>query len=184
MNDDHMADVVAQFFSTLTPVAEEEVAWLGGTIRLRLRVYLTDELPPLAYVTSVRAVVVAAAGCAVLRNPDGVHALPGGRREPHEALRDTLFREILEETGCLVTSSQPLALLHFHHLTDKPAVYPYPYPDFVQMVFAVRGTPGPFTGDPDRYEASVELVAPSQLAAIALPAYQRLLVRSALQLLG
>ena len=98
---------VRRFFASKTPVAEEEVAWLGGTIRLRLRVYLTDEMPPLDYVSSVRAVVVPDAGCAVLRNADGVHVLPGGRREPDETLRETLCREIGEETGCRVATSQP-----------------------------------------------------------------------------
>jgi 8-oxo-dGTP pyrophosphatase MutT (NUDIX family) len=175
---------VGRFFATLTPAAEEEVAWLGGTIRLRLRVYLTDELAPLDYVSSVRAVVVTDAGCAVLRNADGVHALPGGRREPDETLQETLCRELREEIGCRVTTSQPFGLLHFHHLTGKPSVYPYPYPDFLQVVFAVRGTPDEPSGTPDPYETSVEFVALSRLGSIELPAYQRLLVRSALLLLG
>src|SRR5512138_585847 len=44
-------------FSELTAVAEEPVVWLGGAIRLRLRVYLTDTLPAFEHITSVRAVV-------------------------------------------------------------------------------------------------------------------------------
>jgi hypothetical protein len=46
------------------------------------------------------------------------------------------------------------------------------------------GTPDQPSGNPDPYETSLEFVAPSRLGAIELPAYQRLLVRSALQLLG
>ena len=30
------------------------------------------------------------------------------------------------------------AVLHFHHLTPKPAGHEYPYPDFLQPIFAVE----------------------------------------------
>jgi len=179
-----MTEALGDFFSALTPVAEEQVLWLNGAIQLRLSVYLTDLLPELEHITSVRAVLCTDAGCAVLRNADGVHALPGGRREAHESLEATLRRELLEETGCSVSSLRSLGLLGFHHLTAKPADYRYPYPDFAQVVFAARGTAHATLGDPDGYETSVEFVPPSRLAEIAVPAYQRLLVARAVQLLG
>lgn len=179
-----MPQTLRDFVSALTPIAEEDVLWLGGALRLRLRVYLTDALPALEYITSVRAVLYTDTGCAVLRNVDGVHALPGGRRAAHESLEDTLRRELLEETGCGVSSLQPLALMHFQHLTPKPSDYPYPYPDFAQVVFAVRGAAQRAAGDPDSYETSVEFLAPSRLGELALPPYQRLLVKAGLQLLG
>jgi ADP-ribose pyrophosphatase YjhB (NUDIX family) len=172
------------FLSTMTPIAEEEIAWLKGTIRLQLRVYLTRELPALEYVTSVRAVLMSDGGCAVLRNADGVHVLPGGRREPGETLGATLLREIREETGCSVEWAEPFALMHFRHLTEKPPNYPYPYPDFVQAVFIARGRPEAGPADPDEYEAAVEFASLSRLAAIDLPAYQRLLVASGLRMLN
>jgi 8-oxo-dGTP pyrophosphatase MutT (NUDIX family) len=179
-----MSDTIRNFFSSLSPIAEDEVAWLGGSIRLRLRVYLTERMPALDIVTSVRAILVTDAGCAVLSNADGFHVLPGGRRKAGEAPSETLYREILEETGCSLTSVRHLGLLHFHHLTAKPAGYAYPYPDFVQPVFVARGERGSFAGDPDRYESTLDFVVPSALEAIAIPSYQRLLVRHALELHG
>jgi 8-oxo-dGTP pyrophosphatase MutT (NUDIX family) len=178
-----MTDELLQFLSARVPITEEEVAWQGGSMRLRLAVYLTDELPSLGLVTSVRGVVLTKDGCVLLRNADGVHVLPGGRRQPHETIRETLCREILEETGCSVDLALPLGLLHFHHLTPRPSGYAYPYPDFVQAVFAVRGTASTFSGDPDHYEISREFVAPAELSRIDLPSYQRVLVDSALRLL-
>lgn len=67
-----MPQTLRDFVSALTPIAEEEVLWLGGAIRLRLRVYLTDALPALEHITSVRAVLCTDDGCAVLRNVNGV----------------------------------------------------------------------------------------------------------------
>jgi 8-oxo-dGTP pyrophosphatase MutT (NUDIX family) len=180
-----MTDAVRQFFSGLVPAAQEQISWCEGAIRLRLEVYLTDVRPPLEYTTSVRGVVLTDAGCAVLRNADGLHLLPGGRREGNEDIVATLHREVGEETGCSVASWQPLGLLHFHHLTAKPSDYAYPYPDFIQAVFAVRGSAGTFTGDPDRYELNVEFVPPSRLASLVeIPAYQRLLAGAALAALS
>jgi hypothetical protein len=38
--------------------------------------------------------------------------------------------------------------------------------------------------DPDRYEASVEFLAPADLDHIEIPAYQRMLVAAALRILS
>jgi ADP-ribose pyrophosphatase YjhB (NUDIX family) len=172
------------FSATMTPIAEEQIVWCGGTIRLQLKVYLARELPSLEYVTSVRAVLMSDTGCAVLRNADGVHVLPGGRLEPDETLEAALLREIREETGCIIEWAEPFALMHFRHLTDRPPNYPYPYPDFVQAVFMARGRPEARPADPDQYEVAVEFASTSKLAAIDLPAYQRLLVASGLRVLN
>lgn len=180
-----MSDGLLDFVGRMTPVARERTTWADGAIRLQVSVYLTAEVPPLDYVTSVRAVLFSPAGCAVLHNADGVHVLPAGRRERNESIQATLYREVLEETGCTVQSSQLYALLHFRHETPKPLNYAYPYPDFGHLVFAARtGAPRTFSGDPDGYEQRVEFVLPPALDRIEVPAYQRCLVAAALEVLG
>jgi 8-oxo-dGTP pyrophosphatase MutT (NUDIX family) len=126
------------------PVDEHEAEWPGG-VRLRIRGYVTDEMPPLAYVGSVRAVVLRGDRVLVFRDKLGwAHLLPGGRREGDEPVEATLRREVLEETGWEIGEPRPLGFIHFRHLTPKPPGYAHPYPDFVQLVYAAeaeRSTP-------------------------------------------
>jgi hypothetical protein len=116
--------------------AEEEVRWYGGAMPLRLAYFLSAELPPPEYVTSVRAVVLHQDTVLVLRNADSVHALPGGRREPGESFEQTLRREILEESGWAIRAPRPLGFVHLRHLAPRPAGYAYPHPDFFWAVHA------------------------------------------------
>ncbi len=91
----------------------------------------------------------------------------------------------MEETGCTLDSIESLAVLHFHHVTPRPADYTYPYPDFLHVVFAARGTPTEgFAGDPERYETRIEFRPIVELDQVTLPAYQRLLVAAAMRLLA
>lgn len=113
--------------------ADEQVEWPPS--RLRVRTYLTSTLPPLGLVTSVRAVVRKSNHILVVRDPLSVHILLGGRREASETLLQTLEREILEETGWTIETPRLLGLVHFHHLTPKPAGYRYPFPDFLHVVY-------------------------------------------------
>ena len=81
-------DLIA-FLARLTPlIAEEDVwNWQGTPTPLRRTTYLTAEEPPLAAVTSVRAVVCREAGVLVVREPTGAHyVVPGGRREAGAAV--------------------------------------------------------------------------------------------------
>jgi len=80
----------------------------------------------------------------VVRDPVRKHILPGGRREVSESLLQTLEREVAEETGWTLTLVMLLGFKHFHHLSPKPADYPFPYPDFLQAIYAAR----PETYDP------------------------------------
>jgi ADP-ribose pyrophosphatase YjhB (NUDIX family) len=125
-------------------VDEGEAEWPGG-VRLRIRGYLTDETPPLACVSSVRAVVLRGDDVLVFRDRGGqAHVLPGGRRERDEAAEATLRREVREETGWEIGALRSLGFIHFRHLTPKPPGYGHPYPDFVQLVYAAeaeRNTP-------------------------------------------
>src|SRR5262245_48367692 len=113
------------FLALHRPETEELVYW--DALRLRVTSYRCAELPPLALITSVRAVVLHEASVMVVRAPEGIHILPGGRREPDESLLDTLAREVLEETGWTLEAPRLLGFKHFHHLTPMPPEYRYPY---------------------------------------------------------
>lgn len=118
---------------------DEVWRWPGGTMPLRVSAYLgTDLVVPDELVTSVRCVVEVAGQIVVCRTPSDLHALPGGRREPGETYAETAAREVREETGWQLDERtlRPLGLIHLRHLAEPPPGYAYPYPDFVQLVFA------------------------------------------------
>ena len=49
---------LAEFLGGLESLVQETAVWGNGRFPLEITYYLTAELPPLAYVSSVRAVVV------------------------------------------------------------------------------------------------------------------------------
>jgi ADP-ribose pyrophosphatase YjhB (NUDIX family) len=131
---------LTDFLKRLKPEYEEVTIWGGGKFTLRVISYFCIEVPSLEFVTSVRGVVVSNSHVLVLRNHDETHIVPGGRREKGETLEETLQREILEETGWVTSNYQMLGIWHFHHLTPKPANFPYLYPDFLHILYAARPT--------------------------------------------
>jgi ADP-ribose pyrophosphatase YjhB (NUDIX family) len=118
-----------------TAGAEAEAVWRDGAIRLRVNCYLTDEEPPSEYIVSARSVVWRGAEVLTVRNPEEWHVLPGGRMEGGETPEQTVRREVLEETGVHIERPRPLGFMHLHHLTPKPAVYKFLYPDFLWAVY-------------------------------------------------
>jgi len=151
-----MVDALREFLAPLRPEAREHVQW--GDISLLMASYVHDPLPPLDFVTSVRAVVLTPIGVAVLHNPDEAHVLPGGRLEDGEDLLTALQREVLAETGCRPVEPVYLGFIHFRHQTPKPANYLYPYPDFLQIVYATRAEVEGEAADPTGWEKRVEFV--------------------------
>ena len=93
---------------------------------------LPDEL-----ISSVRCLVTVNRHVVMCTNADGTHPWPGGRREPGETMLETVRREVHEETGWILApdSVRPLGFLHFEHLSEQPDDYPYPQPDFLQVVY-------------------------------------------------
>jgi 8-oxo-dGTP pyrophosphatase MutT (NUDIX family) len=170
---------LADFLAKYRPAVEEIVHW--DDLRLRVTSYLCDETPPLTFVTSVRAIVRNDADVIVVHAPEGLHLLPGGRREPDESLLDTLTREVLEETGWTIERVQPLGIKHYHHLTPEPDGYRYPYPDFLQLIYHARaGQYLPQAREIDGYEIETKLMPMAEALRLPLVDSDRLWLRVAL----
>lgn len=161
---------------------EQTVDW-GATIRLRLRSALCEALPPLAYVTSVRCIVLRGDEIMCMGNAEGQrHILPGGRREPDETLMQTLHREIHEETGCMLDDPMLLGYTHFRHLKPKPTDYAYPYPDFVQLIYTAQARNyDPTSRIIDDYETQANFHSLATINDVELSPGERLFLDAALK---
>lgn len=132
-----MDDELSAFLARHAPQETEDVVW-GDRMRLRLTAYLSQDMPPLNYLTSARAVVVRDGSVLVQRDRDSRHILPGGRLEENELPEAALRREIGEETGWSLDQVAIIGFMHFLHLDPKPPGYRYPYPGFLQVVYAAE----------------------------------------------
>ena len=176
-----MDTALRAFLRGLAPAATETDQW--GEMAFQVTGYLTDSAPPLEYVTSVRAIVTQGENALlVITSPDREHILPGGRCEPGESLTETLRREALEETGWSLTSPRLLGFKHFHHLMSKPDGYPYPYPDFLQVVYtAVAEVYHPNQRIVDDYELDARILPLAEVRALPLSPIQRMFLNAAVQ---
>ena len=170
---------LADYLGSLAPALTLEDHW--GAMRFALTAYLTDSLPPLDYVTSARAIVLREGSVLVVRDPGNTHILPGGRREPGESLIETLRREVLEESGWSLAEIRRVGIMHFHHLTEKPDAYPYPYPDFTQVVYTARADEYfAHLREANGYELDAQFTPLPDVAALPLPAIQRVFLDAVL----
>ena len=152
-----MDDGLAEFLAPLPSLATEAVMWAPH--RFHLTYYLAEQQPPLPYVTSSRAVLIDGDDVLVVRDPGGNHVMPGGRLEAGESTEDALRRELLEETGWTIARLQRIGFRHFHHLTPEPPGWTYPYPDFIQVVYACApGEYRPERMEPDEFVLGAEFV--------------------------
>jgi ADP-ribose pyrophosphatase YjhB (NUDIX family) len=161
-----MVDELTSHLAALDRRAETIVSFSRFDMRFLVTSYIGASLVPRRFVTSVRAVVQVEGKLVALRNPDGVHVLPGGRLELGESYEDGLRREVFEETGLSLRRMRQIGLLHFRHLTPKPAGYEYPYPDMIHLVFEAFGSGRLRSGDTDGWEEEAFLLAPERARAL------------------
>ncbi len=139
----------------LVPVGEAVHVW--GELPVRIQGYVSEVVPPVEWVTSVRCIVLRGDEVLVMRNRDGRHIWPGGRREGEETPEETIRRELMEEAGCRVGAPVYVGFLYLRHLAPKPADYPYLHPDFFQLIYAAAcQAVEPEGRVPDDYELESE----------------------------
>ena len=176
-----MDDDLAAFLSPLTPFAREMVTWSFGAMHLAC--YLTDRTPPRRYVTSARAVVTDGYRVLVVQDPTDKHIVPGGRLQPNEAPEDALKREVLEETGWTLQCFHPVGVLHFTYTKAVPDRWPYPYPDFLQVVYSgMPGTYHPELKEVDDYVRGSGFADVAEVRRLPLNMGQQVFLDAALRL--
>ncbi len=157
---------VHDFLSAKAPAATANVSWGRLGIQLTATSYLHDERPPGELITSVRAVVHMNGSVVVLENADGRHFLPGGRLKASESYEEALTREVQEECGLKVIRMEFMGVVHLHHETPKPELYPYPYPDMFHLIYSAAAAGTLRSGDTDGYEKSAVLMKPAKAMEI------------------
>ncbi len=174
---------VGAALSGLVRGAVETVRWPRG-IDLEVTNYFTDRLPPLDLVMRARAILVQQGRILVYDSPGGwSHIVPGGRIEPGETIADTLRREIWEEVRCVMDGeARLLGLSVFHDLGGPRADLPayYPYPDFLQLIYAAGTSSEPAAGT-DPAVSSPRFVEPADLMRMRVPPTQLEFVAYALR---
>ncbi len=177
-----MENDLTAFLCSRRPFTQEMLRWPTGT--LRLACYLTDSTPPRPYVTSARAVVTDGHRVLVVQDPDNCHILPGGRLERGETPADAVRREVMEETGWSLVWIRPIGILHFTLIDPKPEDYIYPYPDFIQSVYAGRPDAYfPERKETDGYELGAEFMHVTAARRLPLDAGQQEFLNAAIQCL-
>ena len=141
---------------------------------LTIQSYISSEVPPAKYITSIRGILFHQNKVLVMRNPNGHHIIPGGRIEQGEHFEQTLKRELLEETGWTIANHTLLGFMHFHHLKPKPPQYKYPHPDFLQLIYTAQAHT--FNQDAkctDDYEIEATFYPQNEIDTLDIPTFQK-----------
>ena len=108
--------------------------WDG--VPLAFRTCISDELPPRAFVGSVRAIVLHDDEVLLVHSSVPILSV-GGRCKRGETIEQTLFREVAEETGWKVSPVGVIGFIHCRHLDEQRPDWGRPAPDFIDPLFAV-----------------------------------------------
>ncbi len=108
--------------------------WDG--VPLEFRTCISDELPPRAFVGSVRAIVLRDEEVLLVHASVPILSV-GGRCKAGETIEQTLFREVAEETGWKVSPVGVIGFIHCRHLDEQRPDWGRPAPDFIDPLFAV-----------------------------------------------
>jgi ADP-ribose pyrophosphatase YjhB (NUDIX family) len=128
-------DDLTSFLSDYTPVAEGVTFWQSIDVYVRVRTYLSEAVPPLDCLKSVRCIVFRDDSVLVVRDVDEQHIIPGGRREAGETLEQTVRREVLEETCYAVGKLHPLSFAHLYNLQSETHDAFYGARDFFWLIY-------------------------------------------------
>lgn len=180
-----MDAALRSFLEGHVAAAREDVFWPNVGLAFNVAAYLTETEPPLALVTSVRAVLRRSGSVFVFDDPvtGTPHIVPGGHREPGESPMETLTREVLEETGCRIDGSpRRLGVLHFHLLSPRPTNDWHPYPDTLQLVYAAWAREGDLPTSRDDFVVAPRFVPATEVTAIGLALTERVFLDAGLAL--
>ena len=122
--------------------------WDG--VPLEFRACLSNELPPRAFIGSVRAIVLRDEEVLLVHASVPILSV-GGRCKDGEAIEQTLFREVAEETGWKASPLGVIGFIHCRHLDEQRPNWGRPAPDFIDPLFAVNAE-----------EFDVNLMAPNE----------------------
>ena len=128
------SETLESFLARHVPFGGWREEWLG--VPLEFRTFLADELPPRAFVGSVRAIVLRDNKVLLVYSDIPILSV-GGRCEPGETIEQTLLREVAEETGWNVSPVAVIGFTHCHHLDGQRPDWGRPAPDWIDPCFAV-----------------------------------------------
>lgn len=132
--EQHSPEALEAFLARHSSFGGWREEWDG--VPLEFRVCIADELPPRAFVGSVRAIVLRDNEVLLVHSAVPILSV-GGRCQPGESIEQTLLREVAEETGWIVSPVGVIGFIHCHHLDKQRPNWGRPAPDFIDPLFAV-----------------------------------------------